>query len=310
MKQFLFPKCLIVALLFIAPYLLQAQITKATGGDYITLMGVPENQIMAQANLYAGQGYMPVFVDAMYFEGKAPTGSSRPASVGIIATMIFKKKPNHQVQVQLLGYNSSNAFIAQYATMKAQGWFISNQDAYLGTDNKEHFLAIWVKGSTADWGIVVDAGPVLHQNSRDQLIATGYRMINSAFHRQPAIGNPAEVNGNVHVTSLFTKQSNQTMSKADLQYHEYAKQCMDLKAQGFVLTYLDIHNGKYAPIFTKNPAFTPASTFPPHKQSPLTVKQFIEQKSREGFYPLFVICDSNKQEHTSPQYAVWLVKAN
>ncbi|HPH22115.1 MAG TPA: hypothetical protein PLE32_25165 [Haliscomenobacter sp.] len=187
MKHFFWSKCFFCALLIVAPFALSAQITKVVGGDYITLMGIPENQIAAQANLYIGQGYMPVFVDAMYFEGKPPAGSSRAASTGIIATMILKKKPNSRMQVQLAQYNSSNNFVAQYAATKAQGWFIINQDAYLGTDNKEHYLAIWVKGNTADWGIVVDAGPVLHQSNFDQLSGLGYKMINRAYHRQPAI---------------------------------------------------------------------------------------------------------------------------
>lgn len=309
MKHFFWSKCFFCALLIVTPFALSAQITKAVGGDYITLMNIPENQIAAQANLYIGQGYMPVFVDAMYFEGKPPAGSSRAANTGIIATMILKKKPNSRMQVQLAQYNSSNNFVAQYAATKAQGWFIINQDAYLGTDNKEHYLAIWVKGNTADWGIVVDAGPVLHQSNFDQLSGLGYKMINRAYHRQPAIGNPAEVNGAVHATSLYIKQSNAISSRSNLPYHEYAKLCMDMKAQGVVLTYLDIHDAGYSPIFTKNPGFTPFSAFPGHKQSSATVKQVIEQKSLEGYYPLFVICDSNKQEHTNPQYAVWLVKA-
>ncbi len=306
MKQFLFPQCLIVALLFIAPYLLQAQITKATGGDYITLMGVPENQIASQVNTYKDQGYMPVFVDACFFEGKPLQGTSRPATIGVFATLIFKKNPN-RINVQLAKYNSSNTFVAQYAALKAQGWYISNLDAYLN-NNQEAYLAIWVKGNSAPWGIVVDSPPNQHQNAFNQLGSEGYRMVNRVFHNQPAPGN--EVVDIKNITSLFTKQSNLTYSKSLLTYPNYAKLCLDMKQQDYVLTFLDVHRGYYSPIFTKKPDFTPLSTFPAHKQSSVVVKQAIEQRSQEGYYPLFVICDSNAQEHYYPQYAVWMVKAN
>lgn len=306
MKQFLFPKCLIVALLFIAPYLLQAQITKATGGDYITLMGVPENQIASQVNTYKGQGYMPVFVDACFFEGKPLQGTSRPATIGVFATMIFKKNPS-RIDVQLAKYNSSNTFVAQYAALKAQGWYISNLDAYLN-NNQEAYLAIWVKGNSAPWGIVVDSPPNQHQNAFSQLSGEGYRMINRVYHNQPAPGN--EVVDIKHITSLFTKNSNPIYAKSQLTYPAYAKLCLDMKQQDFVLTFLDVHRGYFSPIFTKKPGFTPLSTFPAHGQSSVLTKQAIEQWSQQGYYPLFVICDSAAQEDYYPQYAVWLVKAN
>jgi hypothetical protein len=83
-----------------------------------------------------------------------------------------------------------------------------------------------------------------------------------------------------------------------------------MKQQDFVLTFLDVHRGYFSPIFTKNPSFTPLSTFPAHRQSSVLTKQAIEQWSQQGYYPLFVICDSGAQEDYYPQYAVWLVKAN
>lgn len=305
MKQFLFPKCLIVALLFIAPYLLLAQITKATGGDYITLLGVPENQIATQVNTYKGQGYMPVFVDIATFDGKPLPGSSR-SNYSVLATMIFKKNPS-RIDVQLTKYNSSNAFVAQYAALKAQGWYVSNLDAYL-TNNQEAYLAIWVKGNSAPWGIVVDSPPNQHQNAFNQLGSEGYRMVNRVYHKQPSPGD--EVTDIKYITSLFTKQSNLTYSKSQLTYPNYAKLCLDMKQQDYVLTFLDVQQGYFSPIFTKKPDFTPLSTFPAHGQSSLMTKQAIEQWSQQGYYPLFVICDSGAQEDYYPQYAVWLVKAN
>lgn len=306
MKQFLFPKCLIVALLFLAPYLLQAQITKASGGDYITLLGVPENQIATQVNTYKDQGYMPVFVDACFFEGKSLPGTSRPATSGVFATMIFKKNPS-RINVQLAKYNSSNVFLAQYAALKAQGWYISNLDAYLN-NNQEAYLAIWVKGNSAPWGIVADSPLNQHQNAFNQMSSEGYRMVNRVFHNQPAPGN--EVVDIKHITSLFTKNSNPIYAKSQLTYPEYAKLCLDMKQQDFVLTFLDVHRGNFSPIFTKKPNFTPLSTFPAHGQSSVLTKQAIEQWSQQGYYPLFVICDSDHQEDYYPQYAVWLVKSN
>ena len=306
MKQFLFPKCLIIALLFLAPFFLHAQITKASGGDYITLMGVPENQIATQVNIYKDQGYMPVFVDACFFEGKPLQGTSRPANLGVFATLIFKKNPG-RINVQLAKYNSSNVFLAQYAALKAQGWYISNLDAYLN-NNQEAYLAIWVKGNSAPWGIVVDSPLNQHQNAFNQLSSEGYRMVNRVYHNQPAPGD--EVVDVQHITSLFTKQSNPIFAKSQLTYPEYAKLCVDMKQQDFVLTFLDIHRGYFSPIFTKKPNFTPLSTFPAHGQSSVLTKQAIEQWSQQGYYPLFVICDSAAQEDYYPQYAVWLVKAN
>lgn len=306
MKQYLFPKCSLFALVFLFPLFLQAQITKAVGGDYITLMGVPEDQIATQYNTYKGQGYMPVFVDAVYFEGKPLQGTSRPANLGIYATMIFKKNPT-RIDVQLVKYNSTNVFVAQYGALKAQGWYISNLDAYLNMSKQESYFAIWVKGNSAPWGITADLPANQHQNTFNQLSSEGYKLVNRVFHDQPS---DEEVSGIQHVTSLYSKHPNLVFSKSKLTYPQYAKLCLDLKPQGLVLTYLDIDRGYYSPIFTKNPNFTPFSTFPAHSQTSVQVKQAIEQWSQQGYYPVFVICDSAPIEDYYPKYAVWFAKPN
>lgn len=305
MKQFLFSMCSFFALAFLFPLFLQAQITKAVGGNYITLMGVPENQVITQANTYKDQGYMPIFVDVTTFEGKPLQGSSR-VNYTTLATMIFKKNPS-RINVQLAKYNSSNAFSTELASLKAQGWYVSNVDAYL-SNNKESYLAIWVKGNSPLWGVQIDAGLNQYNIASTQATNQGLRMINRVFHNQPSSGD--EVVDILHATSLFTKQGNPVQFSDQLSYAQYAKMCMDMKAQNYVLTFLDIYKGRYSPIFTKNPGFTPLSAFPAHGQNALTVKQTIEQKSQEGYYPLFVICDSAPQQDSYPKYAVWMVKAN
>lgn len=305
MKHYLFPKCTLFALVFLFPLFLQAQITKAVGGDYITLVGVPENQIAAQVNTYKDQGYMPVFADATYFEGKPLQGTSRQSYVGILATLIFKKNPT-RIDVQLGKYNSTNSFVAQYAALKAQGWYISNLDAYLSMNQQKCYLAIWVKGNSAPWGITVDVPLNQHQNKFNQLSSEGYRMINRVYHDQPSLDG--EVVDIQNITSLYTKQSNPIYAKSNLSYPEYAKLCVDMKKQDFVLTYLDVRRGHYSPIFTHKPNFTPFSTFPAHGQSSVQVKQAIEKWSLEGYYPLFVICESKVQEDYYPKYAIWFAK--
>lgn len=306
MKHYLFPKCTLFALVFLFPLFLQAQITKAVGGDYITLMGVPDDQIITQFNTYKDQGYMPVFVDACYFEGKPLQGTSRPATSGVFATMIFKKNPS-RINVQLAKYNSSNAFANELAALKVQGWYVSNVDAYLN-NNKEFYLAIWIKGNSPLWGVQIDAGMNQYNVASTQAANQGLRMVNRVFHKQSTPGD--EATDIEYVTSLFTKQGNPIKFSDQLSYVQYAKKCMDMKAQNYVLTFLGINNGRYSPIFTQNPGLTPLSAFPVHKQNSLAVKQLIEQKSQEGYYPLFVICDSEHQQHPYPQYAVWMVKAN